>query len=474
MKERMRCSTRVGVVVCGVWSLVGLPAGADNAHLMQLIEILHKKGTLSHEEYQLLRGAADAPPEKTDQTTGRTPHKADSSVPQEEAKRVAAAAPAAPEPDSPVDITTKGGIKVKSRSGDSEFTLGGRVQVDAGFYRDDVRDHASGTELRRARLDVGGRVDRDWKFKLAYDFAENAVEDKAAYIAYGGWPLATVKAGLYTPPFTLSEATSSLYTTFMEEPMLVNAFKPDDRIAIGVESGGGRWSAQAAVFGENPGPNAAGEDESHGVSLRLTGAPLLDPENFLHLGGALLHQNPDSQTTAAARFRARPEAHVGTKRLVDTGSIAKVDGWTQYGLEFAAGRGPFSLESEYVLTAVERAAGLPNLHFDGYYAGVGWFLTGEARVYEAQTGSFGRIKPRENFSLEKGGLGAWQVAARYSMLDLTDGSVLGGEEKNVTLGVNWYLNPQVRLMTNYLWVDAEKAGVHDQPGLFQTRAQVDF
>ncbi|MEO5350031.1 MAG: OprO/OprP family phosphate-selective porin [Magnetococcus sp. YQC-3] len=373
---------------------------------------------------------------------------------------------------SPVEVTTKGGLKAKSRDGSFEVNLGGRIQVDAGFHQDDKTDHANGTELRRARLDVGGRIDKDWRFKLAYDFADNGVEDKAAYLAYEGWPQATVKAGLYTPPFTLSEATSSLHTIFMEEPMLVNAFKPDDRIGIGLESGGEQWSAQMALFGEGPGKSTVADDEARGASARVTWAPPVGKDALLHLGGAVAYQAPNSSNPI--RFRARPEAHVGSQRMVDTKAIDKVSDWTQYDLELAAGLGPLSFEGEYLLANVNRETGQPDLNFSGYYGSLGWFLTGESRHYEAKTGSFGRIAPKENFSLDKGGKGAWEVAARYSVLDLTDANVIGGEEKNVTLGINWYLNPQLRLMANYVLADAEKSGVHDEPKLFQTRMQVDF
>ncbi|MEO5350032.1 MAG: hypothetical protein H7836_10325 [Magnetococcus sp. YQC-3] len=57
----MRAKGVVGWMVGGVLALLSGSAGADNAQLLQLLEILHKKGTLSTEEYQMLRGAADAP-----------------------------------------------------------------------------------------------------------------------------------------------------------------------------------------------------------------------------------------------------------------------------------------------------------------------------------------------------------------------------------------------------------------------------
>jgi phosphate-selective porin OprO/OprP len=36
------------------------------------------------------------------------------------------------------------------------------------------------------------------------------------------------------------------------------------------------------------------------------------------------------------------------------------------------------------------------------------------------------------------------------MLDLNDRSVRGGKERNVTLGINWYITSRVRLMADSL------------------------
>ncbi|MBF0162769.1 MAG: hypothetical protein HQL88_10840 [Magnetococcales bacterium] len=455
--------------------LMANAAGADNAHLMQLIEILHKKGTLTQEEYQLLRNAATTPPAESAQAT-----------PPAAVAPPAATASKAAEPA--VTVSSEGGLKVKSQDGASEFTVGGRVQVDGGFYRDDRADHANGTELRRARLDVGGKIEKDWKFKLAFDYADNAVEDKAAYIAYGGWKAATLKAGLFTPPFTLSEAGSSLFGIFMEEAMLVNAFKPDDRIGIGLESSGDHWSAQMAIFGEGGASNDV-DDEGSGASARLTWAPIAEKGRLLHLGGTVIYQTPDSAAEAGtdrngnrvttdnvtvARFRARPEAHVGTVRMVDTRTLYNVDSWTSYGLESAAVWGPFSVEGEYVVTQLARDLRQPDLRFGGYYGSVSWFPTGESRNYEVKSGGFDRVKPLENFNLKTGGTGAWELAARYSHLDLADKNVDGGEESNVTFGINWYLNPHLRMMANYVLADAFRGGRHDEPNLLESRVQVDF
>ena len=46
--------------------------------------------------------------------------------------------------------------------------------------------------------------------------------------------------------------------------------------------------------------------------------------------------------------------------------------------------------------------------------------------------------------------GAWQVGLRYDWLDLNSGPIKGGQNQDVTLGLNWFLNPNARFQINYV------------------------
>ena len=145
--------------------------------------------------------------------------------------------------------------------------------------------------------------------------------------------------------------------------------------------------------------------------------------------------------------------------------------------EVALVYGPFSLQGEYFYATLDNDE---DFDFSGFYAFASYFLTGESRKYSASKGYFGRVKPKENFHQTKGGWGAWEVGVRYSYLDLKDGGIKGGEESNVTLGLNWYLNPNVRWMFNYIYVDVDdrdsggRAIDNGNANIFQTRLQIDF
>jgi phosphate-selective porin OprO and OprP len=67
------------------------------------------------------------------------------------------------------------------------------------------------------------------------------------------------------------------------------------------------------------------------------------------------------------------------------------------------------------------------------------------------------------------------VAARYDTVDLNDGAIQGGTEDDVGVALNWYPNYYLRFFANYIKVvDQERAGVSDEPNIFQVRAQLAF
>ena len=152
------------------------------------------------------------------------------------------------------------------------------------------------------------------------------------------------------------------------------------------------------------------------------------------------------------------------------------------GLESAFNVGQFNFTSEYLRVGVDRDNGSEDVSFSGYYSQVSYFLTGEHRTWNRKTGTLGRIKPLENFFIVQDcdgacqrGWGAWEIAARYSYVDLTDNDIIGGEGESFTFGLNWYWNAYARMQFNYIngRIDREPLGVGDYE-IFGVRMMVDF
>lgn len=141
--------------------------------------------------------------------------------------------------------------------------------------------------------------------------------------------------------------------------------------------------------------------------------------------------------------------------FVDTGNIA-ADHFQLFDPEFALILGPLSLQSEYAFAVVDQIGG-PSLFFNGYMAQLSYFLTGEHRPYDRKLGIHSRVEPFEDFfrvrTASRGiltGLGALEIAARFSNIVLNDKNIRGNNLTDFTLGVNWYLNPYTRWKFNYV------------------------
>jgi phosphate-selective porin OprO/OprP len=353
--------------------------------------------------------------------------------------------------------------QTKSKNEDINLSIGGTIQVDAAYIKDDKSDliPGSGTEIRRTRLYVRGDVYTNWGYKLRAGFEEDELSMKDAYLEYKP---ASFRMGLFKPGFSIDELTSSKYITFMERA-LPNAFKPGRRIGLGYHNHSKIMSINTNLFGQGSNEGDAG-DEGFGASVRLTAAPYLNGKNVVHIGLNATWEQPEDNVNNTIQFRSRPESHL-TDYLVDTGVITDVSSINRNALEFAFVFASFSLQSEYMHVFLERKNAQVNLEFNGAYVYASWFINGGPRPYRIRDGVFTRIKP-ENES------GAWELALRYSHIDLNSKTIFGGAEDNITLGLNWYINPRVRFTANLISVDTDEHAGNEDPVIFQLRGQIDF
>ena len=237
----------------------------------------------------------------------------------------------------------------------------------------------------------------------------------------------------------------------------VLAFTLQRRLGIG-------WDAHMKKMGVNI--TAFGWDANEGVGSQGWAArayfnPSREKYHVIHVGASYMQLSSDDD----ARFWARPESHVTSIRLVDTGEQPDVGTSSAAGLELAGSRGPVTLRSEFYLTEWSRSDN-SNPSFKGWYAEASWFLTGEQAHYRA--GKF--IRP--NIERDRG---AWELAARFSSIDLNDEDIQGGTEKNLAFGVNLYSKIHLRFMSNLIKVRAKDGPYGDQdPWIVQFRAQYSF
>ena len=94
-------------------------------------------------------------------------------------------------------------------------------------------------------------------------------------------------------------------------------------------------------------------------------------------------------------------------------------------------------------------------------------MTGEPDRYSIDRASWSRPRVDHPFSLVDGGIGAWEIAARYSTVSLNSdvvpgisqsvtGGVYGGQQQIATLALSWYPNDWLRFMLQFQYVDVNK------------------
>jgi phosphate-selective porin OprO/OprP len=273
-------------------------------------------------------------------------------------------------------------------------------------------------------------------------------------------------------PYTLDEASSSNDIPFMERASsgitATNIAAGDFRSTFGARWYTDRFWAGAYVTGPTTGAihsassvNPNGTTEQLGAFARVAGQVVSGNDYSLHIGGdaewLILPPHNLIAGTQTLTLSDRPEVRIDPTTLVSTGAIAGVSGAQVYSAEAAGTYGPLFFQGEYFWYNIDRTAfaPLPSLKFQGGYAEAAYVLTGETRPYNPASASYGPIRPANPFSLSGGGWGAWEIAGRYSTIDLNDRvgaatGIAGGRQTVYTLALNWYANGNVRLMLDYL------------------------
>ena len=432
---------------------------------------------------------------------------------------------------------------ISSADGRFTASFRGLLQFDNAYYSQSSKatvlpaaygpDLSSGSNFRRVYLGLQGKVFGDWSYNLNFDFGgsggtETPGHIQSVYLEYDGLKPFAVRIGAFPPPANIEDGTSASDTIFLERnapsDLQRNIAGGDGRDAItllytgdtvfGALSATGNkvsdGSKALAAAGATATPNY---DEQQALLGRLSWAPISETNAHWIVGvnGTYVIKTPDLTPNGTATLTSTPGAaakHTVTlsdppELTVDSnGTLLATTGAlsakhvSQWGVETAGNWGSLYAQAGYYGFNVDRAdvaykvyssstvSGTQIVHpsnnsFDGWYVQASWILTGESKGYSTATGSFTPPKPNDPFTLDGPGWGAWELAARYSDLDLNDNTenadnvitawtgastktypyyntVRGGDQKIATLGINWYPNSVVRFALDYQWIDINR------------------
>ena len=414
--------------------------------------------------------------------------------------------------EDPLSMSAKWNYGLEWQSKDKNFRIhvGGRSQVDAVFIDGNPAAFLStgpgdkdgdSLNLRRGRLRVDGTLYQFIDFACEYDFVNDfsnqplltpiaesdaivtpAVTD--LWVTIRDVPfVGNVRMGNFKEPIGFDHLHSSRFLNFMERSFnqdafngpFNNGFSPGIMIYDTYADEYGTWATGFFKNGYNIFGYGIGDGE-YAWTSRLTGLLYYDDEtkgaDLLHVGVAGSIRDPNN---GLVQYRSRGSLRNGPPgplNPVFANTLpfvtSRVDLWT---VELSWQRGPLLVNAEFegnlnhdaVGNGISAPAGVPlgTVHFHGWYVEALYFLTGEHRDYDRHAGVYGRVIPNRNFGWNTGP-GAWQIGARYSQLDLRDTGINGGFLQDVTLGLNWFLNPNMKLQFNYVYMD--RGAVGTSPG----------
>ncbi len=353
-----------------------------------------------------------------------------------------------------------------------------------------------GANLRRARIFFEGTLYQavDYKFELEFmngvgfspagttgavtpTSVTNSPGPTDAWINIKDVPFfGNVRIGSQKEWFSLEHLNSYKYLEFLERSYLFdfaqatafnNGFSPgisvfrtwlNDRVFSGV----GIYKNESDLLGFGLG------DGQYAVTGRLAALPIWMPDDkfYWHVGGAMSHRDPvNDQVQIRVRDNIRNAPFPLLPLIVNTGFLNS-SSQDLFNLETAAVAGPWTFQAEYTANVIRGASvaatattptgpPLGDLFFQGCYAEALVFLTGESRTWNTKNFFFNRVIPNRPLRLSRGddgdgtGFGAWELAVRYSYLDVSNKAVQAGRLDSVTLGLNWYLNANAKIQWNY-------------------------
>lgn len=344
-------------------------------------------------------------------------------------------------------VETKGGIKVTSPDRKFEASIGGRMHFDAYAFDRDVVATTGTSEFRRARLTLAGKA-LGWDYKIEQDFAAgtNLEGLRDAHISTALWGgRATI--GHFKPYRSMEELTSS-----NEIPMMERTFASSSGLfngrqyqqGVGYQRSADNYTAGFTVF--NLRSPAGPRNEGMGAAGRVTWAPINNDNDTLHFGtwGSLENANQGSaDLSAVANYAGRR----GPVQTIATTTGASRNQVTSYGLEAAGAFGPLFFQGEYVNATFGQPLGRDQDVVTWYLQG-SWLINGGHRGYKSATGVFAAPRVTDK--------GLWELAARYDTIENRD--IANRRATYVILGVNYYVNANLRFMFNYTLGDNEVSG----------------
>ncbi|MES2180640.1 MAG: porin [Pseudomonadota bacterium] len=378
---------------------------------------------------------------------------------------------------SPVYGSFKDGLVFEDGTGNWKLQLNGRIQADyRAFQPDDWKNDTF--SIRRARFGGTFSFLKDFALRVEGEYANDNTGAKGTtaltygYLDYTRWSAAKVRVGQFKPFFGLERPQSTNFTDFTELSLATNngaMFTSTYDRGIMVFGDPLPWLNYNAYVVNGSGQNNDAMRDSKDVGGRVNAnfASFTGNKDVVLHAGASASSGSIGYSTSTGNSLTQSTEGNGVQ-FFNVASILPVHtDRTRWGVETALAYGPVKFQAEYIDSNFEgrKAPPVAGTNFDNdikaWYADLNWLVTGESYADTYKSGVFGRLKPKNNFD-EKGGWGAFELGLRYSKFDasdfkalltqatLTNTNTYTSEADAWTVGGKWILNPNARVMLNYI------------------------
>lgn len=416
---------------------------------------------------------------------------------------------------SPIYGGFKDELAFEDGTGKWKLQLNGRIQTDYRTYQPDEWKN-DGFSIRRARFGGTFSFLKDFAVRVEGEYANDNTGARGTsaltygYLDFTRWSAAKIRVGQFKPFFGLERPQSTNFTDFSELSLATNngaIFTSTYDRGIMVYGDPLPWLNYNAYVVNGTGQNNDDVRDDKDVGGRINA----NFANFTKNKDLVLHAGTSASTgsigfsTAAGNSLTQSTEGSGAQFFsvanvssTTTGTTVNPSRFTsdrkRFGVEAAVAYGPVKFQTEYINTNFEGKRGrtAAGVAFDNdikvWYADFNWLVTGESYAEAYKSGVFGRIKPKSNFD-DNIGWGAFELGLRYSKFDASDfNSILTAptattsftsEADAWTAGAKWILNPNARLLLNYIHTDFENdirvdGKLDDAEEAVVFRAQYDF
>ena len=383
--------------------------------------------------------------------------------------------------EAPLSITAgKGGFLLTSPDGDFVLKIRGVIQADGRFFFNNQPIAVDTFTMRRVRPIIEGTVFKIFDFRFTPDFGGGVTVIQDAYLDARFHPAFKLRFGKAKSPFGLERLQSAADIEFIERSLVTDLVPNRD---LGIQAfgdfAGGKLSYAVGVM--NGVVDGGSGDSDVSSDKDIEGRIFAQPLAGLGFGIAFTTGNEKGNVLSPAlpTYKTSGQQTFFRYRLTVTSlpdSVIASGRRDRYSPQAYYYHGPFGFLSEYAFASQEVTKGTlaAKIQNTAFNLNGSFVLTGENAGYKG-------IVPNHPFRGEDGGWGAFEVVARYSRLDVdndafpifADPLLFATKAKNWTLGLNWYLNRNVKFVIDYDQTSFD-GGILKTEKAFLTRFQINL